>query len=91
MTCPGFTPPSTAIDEDYAERLTCEGTASQYHRSPAHPHLFCGCGDETTDCHPGRCCRDDDWGQCVNCGLPAPEPDPLPEDQLSDGLFEESA
>lgn len=73
--CPG-PQDATASDEwhltDDAVRLTCEGTAREYHLSPAHPHLFCGCGSEASDCHPGRCCTDDDWGQCANCGLRIP-------------------
>lgn len=84
--CPG---PQQAerFDEEHAERITCEGTARQYHLSPAHPHLFCGCGNEADACHPGRCCADDDWGQCANCGRPAPDPEPAAESELSDGLW----
>jgi hypothetical protein len=87
--CPG---PQEAgsFDEDGAVRITCEGTARQYHLSPAHPHLFCGCGNEAEACHPGRCCNDDDWGQCANCGLPPMGPAPTPEIELSQPLWGDS-
>ena len=89
MTCPGYDPanvrPTTG---DAAIRLAAMGTARQWHLAPGHPHLFCGCGNEAADCHPGRCCADDDWGQCRNCGREAPEPEPTPEIELSEPLFE---
>jgi hypothetical protein len=66
------------------------GTAKDYHLSPAHPHLFCGCGNEAEACHPTRCCTDDDWGQCANCGLPPMDPEPLPESDLSEPLWEDA-
>ncbi|HET7690015.1 MAG TPA: hypothetical protein VFK41_06540 [Nocardioidaceae bacterium] len=75
------------MDADDSVRLMCEGTASQYHLHPEMPHLFCGCGNEAAVCHPGRCCKDDDWGQCTNCHRPAPDPDPPTEAELSDGLW----
>lgn len=87
--CPGFCEADIrpmAADEHV--RLTAQGTARAYHLAPAHPHLFCGCGNETSDCHPGRCCRDDEYGGCANCGKAAPEPEPIPEGELSDPLFE---
>lgn len=70
-------------------RLVNEGTAAEYHMSPAHPHLFCGCGNETATCHPGRCCEDDEWGSCTNCGKPAPDDvvHRVPEDELTTPLF----
>lgn len=84
--CPG--PQEAGIfDEEEAVQITCTGTARDYHLSPAHPHLFCGCGNEADVCHPGRCCADDSWGQCTNCGREAPEPEPLPESALSDPLW----
>lgn len=78
------------MSEESFARLTAEGTAREYHLCAANPHLFCGCGSEAAACHPGRCCRDDDWGTCLNCGKPAPEtpPEPEPEDKFSDPLFE---
>lgn len=88
--CPGFKPTMVKpMSTDEHVRLTAYGAASQYHRTPAHPHLFCGCGNEAADCHPGRCCRDDDWGTCTNCGLPQSSPQqPSPdESELSDPLF----
>lgn len=90
MTCPGYDPARVRPMSDEAHvRLTAEGTASAYHRAPAHPHLFCGCGSESADCHPGRCCVDADDG-CGNCGRPSPVPAPVtvPESDLTDPLFE---
>jgi hypothetical protein len=86
--CPG---PQQAgdFDEDLAVRIMCMGTAKDYHLSPAHPHLFCGCGNEAEACHSGRCCADDDWGQCANCGKPI-EPEPAPEIELSEPLWEDA-
>lgn len=66
--------------------LACMGTASEWHLNPAHPHLFCGCGNEAAYCHPTRCCEDDEGG-CKNCGREA-DPVPTPEIELSDPLFE---
>jgi len=78
------------MEEDAYVRVVCEGSASEYHRVPAHPHLWCGCGEEADECHPGRCCRDNDFGDCVNCGREEPEPaiEATPESDLSDPLFE---
>lgn len=87
--CPGAQE-AREVDGDLAVRIMCMGTARDYHLSPAHPHLFCGCGNEAEACHPGRCCTDDEWGQCANCGRPAPEPEPLPEIELSDPLWEDA-
>lgn len=90
MGCPGYDAANVRPMSDEAHtRLTAEGTARAYHLADAHPHLFCGCGNETKHCHPGRCCTDGDWGQCMNCGKPAPEPEPIPEAELSDGLWAE--
>lgn len=87
--CPGFDPSKVRlISGDEADRLAAQGTARQWHLSPNHPHVFCGCGNETTVCHPERCCSDDGWGGCRNCGREAPEPEPTPEIELSEPLFE---
>jgi len=89
MRCPGFTSAAVRpMSDDDAEILAATGTAREWHLSPNHPHLFCGCGSETTTCHPERCCTNDAWGQCKNCGMPAPDPDPIPEAELSEPLFE---
>lgn len=90
MTCPGYDPAkSRPMSEDAFARLTAEGTARQYHLCPSMPHLFCGCGSEAAACHPGRCCRNDDWGTCANCDKPALEvaEPPEPEDKFTDPLF----
>lgn len=88
MRCPGYDEAAVRPMSDEAHlRLTAEGDARSYHLAAAHPHLFCGCGNEAEDCHPGRCCIDDHLGGCRNCGLPDPGPDPLPEAVLSDGLW----
>lgn len=92
MICPGYTDPKATISDERSLRITCEGSASEYHRHPAHPHLFCGCGKETEQCHPGRCCRDDDWGRCANCGRPSPMGvTTVPEETLSEPLFQVGA
>lgn len=85
MRCPGHDPEHVpTISNDDAVRLTCEGSASEYHLSDAHPHVFCGCGSEAADCHPTRCCKDGELGECANCGRPAdhdprqPGPDDVP-------------
>lgn len=88
--CPGYDEVNVKpmTDEEHV-RLTAMGTARQYHLAAAHPHLFCGCGTEATTCHPTRCCRDDEYGTCTNCGrVPDIEPEPIPEDELSEPLFE---
>lgn len=88
--CPGYDPANvrpTSSDEQV--ELACMGTASEWHLSPAHPHLFCGCGNVAADCHPNRCCEDCEGG-CKNCGLEAPY-EPTPEIELSDPLFEVDA
>ena len=90
MSCPGFSVDKIRemSNEDYL-RVTCEGSAQQYHLAAALPHLFCGCGTEANICHPGRCCRYDDYGDCVNCGKPAPMALAAPADEaeFTDPLF----
>lgn len=89
--CPGYDEANVEpTDAEEQVILACMGTASQWHLSAAHPHLFCGCGMEAVDCHPGRCCQDI-YGGCGNCGREAPEPDPTPEIELCDPLFEVDA
>ena len=89
MRCPGYDEADVRLtSSDEHVRLAAEGTAREWHMSGNHPHLFCGCGSETEQCHPGRCCENDDWGTCRNCGREAPEPEPTPEVELSDPLFE---
>lgn len=88
MRCPGFTTDAIRpVSDEQHLRVTCEGTARAYHLVGSHPHAFCGCGNDANDCHPGRCCQDNDWGECANCGLPDPGPDPIPESDLTDPLF----
>jgi hypothetical protein len=88
MRCPGYDESKVRpMDPDAFVRLTSEGTARQYHLAPANPHLFCGCGAEASDCHPGRCCQDDEWGQCTEHGKAAP-PEPLADEaEFTDPLF----
>lgn len=84
--CPGYDPANVGpTDADEQVELACVGTASEWHLSAAHPHLFCGCGNEAADCHAGRCCEDAEGG-CKNCGR-EPEIEPTPEIELSDPLL----